>query len=64
MTVPTIHNENCDCPAGRCAMLVEPDTQCINRLTGYVRTEYCGKCGSHTWHQNDDCVRCRDLQER
>ncbi len=60
MTAPdwSIKNVPCDCPPGKCAEFVEPDADCINRLSGDVRTTRCEKCGAHTWHQNGACVRC------
>lgn len=58
-----IINEPCDCPAGGCVHFVEPDTDCINRLTGDVRTMHCEKCNpggsGATWHQDGVCLKCR-----
>lgn len=53
-------NEHCDCPAGRCAHFVEPDSSCINRLTGDVRTMRCAKHLGWTWHQDGRCLRCAE----
>lgn len=58
-----IHNEPCDCPKGGCRHFVEPDSECINRLAGDVRTLNCKVCSpagtGATWHQDGECVRCR-----
>lgn len=54
-----IHNEPCNCPPGQCAEMIERDENCINRLSGDVRTINCETCGAHTWHQNSRCLRCR-----
>jgi hypothetical protein len=51
----------CDCPPGQCAKFVEPDTECIGRLDGDVRTAPCPKCCTgtgETWHQDGKCLRC------
>jgi len=60
-----IRSEPCRCAPGACAAFVEPDAECINRLSGEVKTMHCEKChpggtGS-TWHQNGECLRCRSL---
>lgn len=52
-----IRNEPCDCPPGQCAEFIENDENCINRIA-YAVTDYCEKCGSHTWHEGDNCLRC------
>jgi len=54
-----IMSEPCDCPPGRCAALVEPDSNCINRLSGDVRTMRCPKHDGYTWHQDGVCLRCK-----
>ena len=58
-----IQAEGCECPPGQCAHFVEPDSHCINRLTGDVRTMTCPVCHPDgkgaCWHQNGECLRCR-----
>lgn len=57
-----IHNEPCDCSPEACHHFVEPPEDCINRLTGVVRTLHCEICSpgstGTTWHQNGRCLRC------
>jgi hypothetical protein len=61
-----IVNEPCDCPPGKCRENFGDDDngQCINRLTGDVRTRKCEKCESYTWHHEGKCLRCEHLGER
>jgi len=58
MTVPTIHNEPCNCLPGQCAAFIDHDEHCINRLSGDVHTAPCVKCNANTWHQDGRCLRC------
>lgn len=58
----TIYNEPCECPEDTCFMFVEPQSECVNHLTGEVVTKFCEKCGSTTWHQDNNCLRCRKLK--
>lgn len=34
------------------------------RLSGDVRTAHCERCGSTTWHQDGQCLRCWHLAVR
>jgi hypothetical protein len=58
MSVPEIHNEPCACPADYCAHFVEPPADCINRLTGDIKTMLCPICKAATWHQDEQCLAC------
>ena len=58
-SVPELYNEPCDCPPGQCAGFLDNDADCINRLSGEVKTMNCEKCTGATWHQNGECLRCR-----
>jgi len=59
----TIRAEACDCAPGQCAHFVEPDTDCVSRLSGDVVTKNCRTCNptgnGATWHQDGECLRCR-----
>lgn len=55
-----IQNEPCACPPCTCAHFIEPDTRCINRLSGDVRTIHCATCDASTWHQDGKCLRCKN----
>lgn len=74
MTAPTpqdavsepilITNDPCGCPADTCVYFVEPAEHCINRLSGEVCTRHCDRCHpgnptAATWHQNGECLRCK-----
>lgn len=57
MTI-NLTNSPCTCPTGQCAAFVEPDTDCINRRAGVVKTTYCVQCAAHTWHEDGICLKC------
>lgn len=57
--MPSLYNEPCDCSAGCCACYCEPDTDCVNRLSGDVRTMLCPKHKAYTWHHNGQCLKCQ-----
>ncbi len=57
-------NEPCHCPSGRCAHLVEPDENCINRYAGDVRTKLCPVQKAFTWHQDGRCLACAYAETR
>jgi hypothetical protein len=58
----SLRNEPCDCPEGVCLAFCDPPSECINRLTGDVRTMHCEVCDpggeGSTWHQDGRCLRC------
>ena len=60
-----LRNEPCDCPEGQCREFCYPASDCINRLTGDVRTIHCEVCDpggqGGTWHQDGRCLRCEYL---
>lgn len=63
MTIELV-NDPCTCPEGVCMEFVEPPADCINRLTGDVRTMHCEACDSgggrtYTWHQDGVCLSCK-----
>ena len=64
MTAIDLRNNPCDCPPNQCADFVEPDSDCINRLTGEVRTLGCWVCMGTTWHQDGRCLRCKPHSSR
>jgi len=60
-----IQNEPCNCPPDQCAMFCDPPAECVNRLDGEVIVQTCPVCApSQTWHQNDECLRCRSERSR
>lgn len=64
MTIELI-NDPCTCPEGICMEFCEPASDCINRLTGDVRTMTCPVCHPNghgaSWHQDGVCLRCKHL---
>jgi hypothetical protein len=63
MTIQIQTEGTCNCPKGQCAHFVEPDTDCVYRLSGIVETAPCPIChptgSGTTWHQDGECLRCR-----
>lgn len=64
MTSINFKNEPCACPVGQCAAFVEPDSKCINRLSGDVRTQKCPKHDGWTWHHDGRCLACAEGEEK
>lgn len=55
----TIYADRCGCPQDQCEKFVCPPSLCVSRLEGEVCVMRCEACGSATWHQDGECLRCR-----
>jgi hypothetical protein len=53
-----IYNTPCTCAPNECAAIVDPPSECINRLADAV-TAPCDKCSATTWHSGGNCLRCQ-----
>lgn len=61
MTAIDIRADGCDCAASHCCMDLE-QARCVNFISraGEVRTAHCTTCDAHTWHQKNECLRCKE----
>lgn len=53
----------CDCSDGYCKKFCVPATECIHRIArlGEIKTDYCVKHQSDTWHLKGECLKCQRL---